>query len=72
MEMTKEERQQERQEQFDQYNKDRVEHERRNDLETERGAWLNVVEICLQNEWTIDVALRNADRVLDEYRSRFS
>ena len=72
MEMTKEERQQERQEQFDQYNKDRVEHERRNDLVTERGAWLNVVEICLQNEWIIDVVFRNADRVLDEYRSRFS
>ena len=52
--------------------RERVERERRDDVETERELWCNVVEICLQDGGNASIAIDKADFVLDQYRKRFS
>ena len=53
------------------HERESVERARRDDLEFERGFWSNVVEIRIQDGGNIAMALADADKVLEAYRSRF-
>jgi hypothetical protein len=75
MPATKEDRAFYRQERLEQHQLEqqtRLECERREDIESERGLWAETVSICLQNECPVSMAIDSADRVLEAYKARFS
>lgn len=49
----------------------RAEDSRRNDLEDERGIWIQVLQARLEQGFKLVDAIRDADQVLESYQERF-
>jgi hypothetical protein len=53
------------------YHRERLERERRDDVERERRFWTDVVEIKLQDGGNLPMAINTADQALRAFRERF-
>lgn len=51
--------------------RDRQEQNRRDDLDQEKGIWHEVMEARIDQGWTVEKSLIDADKVLELYRKRF-